>query len=101
MAGVSAPWHEGDASRKRLFHPPRPAAEPSAGSKGLARNMVRRTVILVMSLLCAAIIVAAYAQRKCSSDTELYALSFDCSTAKGVIAFMVFWKPTLFPFHLH
>ena len=69
--------------------------------KFLLRNTAPRTVILVSCFLFAAIIAAAFAQRKCSADTELYALSFDCSTAKGVIAFLIFWEPALFPFQFH
>jgi hypothetical protein len=90
-------------TRAGSAYSPRRAQWPSVRPevKVLLRNTVRRTVILVISLLCAVIIASAYAQRKCGADTELYALSFDCSTAKGVIAFMIFWKPTLLPFHLH
>jgi hypothetical protein len=69
--------------------------------KFLLRNTARRIVIPVVCFLSAGIIAAAFAHRKCSTDTELYALSFDCSTAKGVVAFLIFWKPTLFPFHFH
>ena len=69
--------------------------------KFLPRNTARRIVILIICCLFAAIIAAAFAQRKCRADAELYALSFDCSTAKGVIAFLIFWEPTLFPFHFH
>jgi hypothetical protein len=54
---------------------------------------------MTIGFLCALVLVAVFAQRKCNADTLLYALSFDCSTAKGVIGFVIFWKPTFFPFH--
>jgi hypothetical protein len=46
--------------------------------------------------LSAMVIAAVLAQRKCNADTQMYALSFDCSAVEGVIRFMIFWKPASF-----
>jgi hypothetical protein len=59
----------------------------------------KTAICLVITLLFTSVIVAVLAQRKCNADTLLYALSFDCSTVKGVIRFMIFWKPAFFPYH--
>lgn len=45
-------------------------------------------------------IAAVLAQQKCQADSAMYALSFDCATVKGVIRFLMFWKPAYFPFSL-
>ena len=60
---------------------------------------VKVVISLAIGFLCVMVIVAVSAQRKCSVDALLYALSFDCSTAKGVIRFLIFWKPAFLPFH--
>ncbi len=82
-----------------------PLTVASAGSRFPIRSYVVRyakiAIRLAIGLICTSVIVAVLAQRKCSADTLLYALSFDCSTVKGVIRFMIFWKPAFFPYHPH
>jgi hypothetical protein len=60
---------------------------------------VKIVICLAVGFLCVMVVVAVFAQRKCSADAFLYALSFDCSTAKGVIRFLIFWKPAFVPSH--